>query len=78
MFDYLQTVNFITNAIDTDEVDNILERLIISIQEHPSENQLLFELHFHLKNEITQSNREKTIKMKRAMHLIECEINIPD
>lgn len=78
MLDYSQTINYISNAIDTDEVDNILECLIISLTEQSVENESLLELHSHIKKEITQSDREKTIKMKRAMHLIECEINIPD
>ncbi|MCE9539521.1 MAG: hypothetical protein K8R85_09915 [Bacteroidetes bacterium] len=71
MYNYQKTINIISEAIDTDEVDNIIEHFLESIATLYSEKAVIQELAVLIKEELNTRNYETNNKMKRALDLIE-------
>ena len=70
MYDYQKIINAISCAIDTDELDKIIEYFIESIPGQHIKD-IIYELYISIEEELSCENFERIGKMKRAMVLIE-------
>ena len=74
MYSYEKTINTISSAVDTDEVDTIVEHFIESISVLYTRKEIISELYSHIESELGKKNYERNNKMKRALDLIESHI----
>lgn len=71
MYDYQKIIDAISCAIDTDDLDRIIENFIDSLSAHDLGQEIIEELYSNIENKLLDTHYEMTNRMKRALVLIE-------
>lgn len=74
MYDYQKIIEAISCAIDTDDLDRIIENFIDSLSAHDLEQEIIEELYSNIENKLLDTHYEMTNRMKRALVLLEIHL----
>lgn len=74
LYDYQKVIDAISCAIDTDDLDRIIERFIESLSPSDFSREIIKELYSNIESRLSDTHFEVTNKMKRALVLIEVHL----